>query len=249
MSTKKSAQRTTRVASSNPTTQEPENLLEQTIHLQDSYNKVEHFVEKNKNMVLLATAAIALLIIGYLVASNIWLPSKNHSIQNEMVAAQQYFAKDSFNIALNGDGTNSGFIEIADQAFAGWTPAGNLAKYYAGISYLNMGNFDEAIDYLSGFKGKDKLVGAMALGAMGDAYMEKGEKSTGIGYYKRAANYFKNDFTGPMFLLKAGMASEMENENTDALGMYKQLKELYPEAPQARDADKYIARVEAKIQQ
>ena len=46
--------------------------------------------------------------------------------QTEMFVAEQYFAKDSFNLALNGDGNYPGFIEIAEDYSV--TKAGNLAN-------------------------------------------------------------------------------------------------------------------------
>ena len=42
-----------------------------------------------------------------------------------------------------------GFIDIADDYSS--TKAGKLANYYAGLSYLYLGEFENAIDYLEDF--------------------------------------------------------------------------------------------------
>lgn len=65
---------------------------------------------------------------------------------NQIFGAQNYFEKDSFNLALNGDGNVLGFIEIADKYSS--TPSGNLANLYAGLSYLYTNEYDNAIKYL-----------------------------------------------------------------------------------------------------
>ncbi len=47
----------------------------------------------------------------------------------QMFVAENLFEKDSFNMALNGDGNAPGFLEIIDKYSS--TPSGNLANYYA----------------------------------------------------------------------------------------------------------------------
>ena len=57
---------------------------------------------------------------------------------------EQYFAKDSFNLALNGNGADfDGFEGIIDQY--GSTASGNLAKAYAGICYFKMGETEKLL--------------------------------------------------------------------------------------------------------
>ena len=51
----------------------------------------------------------------------------------DMYMAEIYFEKDSFNLALNGDGQYLGFLDIVDEYSL--ASAGNLANYYAGLCY------------------------------------------------------------------------------------------------------------------
>ena len=55
----------------------------------------------------------------------------------------------------------------------------NLANFYAG-SPFKFRDFDNAIEYLSKFKANDQLVSSVALGSLGDAYMNVGESNKAI---------------------------------------------------------------------
>ncbi len=221
-------------------------LLDKEIDLQESYSKAENFINDNKGLVLGIAALILIGLIAYFGFNNIYLAGQEKDAQASMYKAQQYFAKDSFNLALNGDGNHLGFLDVIDE-YSGMTKSAKLANYYAGVSYLNMGNYEDAIKYLSNFSSDDIMVSTMAIGAMGDAYMELGQNDKGISQYKKAANNSKNEFTAPLFLMKAAMALEAEGKFKDAKGYYDRIKADFPKSTQASDIDKYIARVAAKI--
>ncbi|MFX5999199.1 hypothetical protein ABTF05_22725, partial [Acinetobacter baumannii] len=70
--------------------------------------------------------------------------------------AQQYFAIDSLNLVLNGDGQNKGALYVIKNY--GGTKAANLAHYYAGVSYLKLGDFNNAVKYLKDFSTDAKQV-------------------------------------------------------------------------------------------
>lgn len=93
-----------------------------------------------------------------------------------MYYPQQYFdqaitattAKDSlYNLALNGGEGKYGFLDIIDE-YNG-TKAANLANYSAGMAYLNMQKYQEAISHLEDFNSEDEILGALAKGGLGDA--------------------------------------------------------------------------------
>jgi tetratricopeptide (TPR) repeat protein len=83
----------------------------------------------------------------------------------------------------------------------------------------------------------------MALGAMGDAYMELNNNDKAVSYYLKAADKRKNDLTSPMFLMKAGMAYEIMGKNAEALKAYTRIKTDFGRTNEGRDVDKYIARL------
>ena len=85
----------------------------------------------------------------------------------------------------------------------------------------------------------------MAKGAIGDAYMELKDYDKGADYYSDAADYSKNSFTTPMFLMKAGMAYDELKNYEKALKYYKRIRQDYHQSDEAREINKYIAYDEA----
>ena len=213
--------------------------------VQDALSKSEQFIEKNQKIITYVVGAIILIILAYFGYNKFIQIPKEKSAQTAMFKAEYYFDKDSLDLALSGDGESFGFLDIIDDY--GSTKAGNLAKYYAGVCYLNKGEYEEAIDYLKKFSSDDMIVSGMAYGAIGDAYMQLGDADKAVSYYLDAANHNPNDFTSAPFLLKAGWSYEILEKWDKALSMYEKLKKDYPKAREARDIDKFIARAKAHI--
>ena len=209
---------------------------EQFAAVENTLSKSEQWVEKNYKSLLLGIGAIIAIILV--------INSSNLEAQDEMFASVNYFEKDSFNLALNGDGQYSGFLDIIDEY--GSTDAGNLAKYYAGACYLNLGDNDNAINYLSKFSAEDEVVSSVALGSLGDAYMNIGETKKAISSWKKAANNSDNSFTSPLYLMRAGMALEDQGNYSEAIKVYNTIKDNYGSSDQGSEIDKYITRASLK---
>lgn len=217
-----------------------ENLKE----VEHALTSAEMFFEKNSKIItIIFGAAIALAVILLLTHRFYSLP-REAKAQSQIFAAEQYFEKDSFNLAINGDGNYPGFLDIID-AYGG-TKAGKLARYYTGISYLHLGKYKEAIDFLESFKTKDLLIGPVKIGATGDAYAESGNKEKAVKLYLEAAELDQNKFTTPIYYLKAGNLYESMGNKEKALEMYQLIKDKYSESEEGRTVDKYIARLTAK---
>jgi tetratricopeptide (TPR) repeat protein len=146
----------------------------------------------------------------------------------------------SWNRTINGDGNYLGFLDIAKEYK--FTKAGDLARYGAGICNLHLGNYEEAIDFLDKYSKKDKVIGSIAIGATGDAYVELGNLDKGISKYLEAAEFASNSFNTPLFLMKAAELYEMNGKYPDALKLYEKIKEEYPTSTEGSTIDKYIAR-------
>jgi len=226
---------------------------EPAIDIEGQIDRAELFFHKYKKQMAIA-GALVLGVVGIIVAYKMWyLPTKDAEAQSEMFYAEQYFEKDSFNIAINGgkiiklaDGTEKtvvGFEEIADQY--GLTPSGNLAHYYLGISYLRTGKFEDAITHLGKFSTDDVILNSVAVGAMGDAHMELSKPDEAIKYYLKAADQNANTFTSPIYLKKAATAYETKGNYADAVKLYERIQKEYNKSTEARDMDKFITR--AKI--
>ena len=220
----------------------PNKSEDQFVQVEEALTRTEQFVEDNQKNItrgITIIVAVIALIIG---VKKLYLEPLQESAQTDMYMAELYFQKDSFNIALNGDGQYLGFIDIADEYSL--TKSGKLANYYAGLCYLNLGDFDNAIDYLQDFSSDDIILSSLALGCIGDAYMELGNINKALGYYKDAANNNINSFTTPKYLFKQAMIYELEGDYSDALDIYNTIKDDYSDSREASQIEKYISRAQ-----
>ena len=210
------------------------------------FEKFEVYFDKNQKLIIGGALAILVIVGGIFFFKNFYLPKKEAKAQVAMFSAQYAFEKDSFKLALDGDGSNLGFLQIAKDFKM--TKAANLSHYYAGVCYMNLKDYDNAISELKKFSGDDKVVGAMAIGLLGDAYAQKGDMAKAISQYKDAAGYDDNSYSAPMFLLKAALALEVDGKFKESLDELNLLKSKYPkyEADQ-NSVDKHIARVEQLV--
>ena len=215
-------------------------------NIESALTKTEIFIEDNQKMltnILLGVLAVALLIIA---GNRYILKPKNLEAAASMYMAERYFERDSFNMALNGYGTYPGFLDIIDEYSI--TKSAKLAKYYAGISYKELGDYESAIDYLSKYRTKDLMVGAAAKSSLGDAYSGLGEYEKAAKTYIEAASQYENNFTSPIILKKAGIVYEELGELEKALKIYEQINNEYPDSAEGREMKKYIGRVQAEME-
>jgi tetratricopeptide (TPR) repeat protein len=187
--------------------------------IENALSRAERYIVENRKSLTIIIAAIVLAVVLYLAFIKFYLQPKETRAQKQMFMAEQYFEKDSFKTALNGDGNYPGFLEIINNY--GLTKSSNLARYYAGICYKNLGNYKEAIQYLKKFESDDKIISNIALGSIGDCYANLGDNKQALKYYKRAADNEKNDFTTPMYLMRAGILMEQMNDYQGALKNYQ----------------------------
>jgi TolA-binding protein len=211
--------------------------------LANTSHKVEDFYTKNKKNINTAILILVVAVAGYFGLKKFYFEPREQEAQVEIFKAQQMFDVDSFNMALKGNGTFKGFADIASE-YSG-TKAGNLAHYYAGICMLRIGDFTGAVDMLEGFSSDNALIGPLAAGLLGDAYVESGDIEKGAKQYLKAARMSKNKLTAPVFFKKAGIALEELKNYGDAVDAYNNIKNDYPDAQEATDIDKYIARASA----
>ena len=224
----------------NKTPQE-DNLQE----LESALTRTEQFIEDNQNIISYVVGGIIFVVVAYLGFNKFYLQPKEDEALSQMFMAENYFEKDSFNLAINGDGNYLGFLDIIDDY--GITKSANRAKYYTGISYLHLGQYEDALDYLKSFKTDDLLLAPVAEGAQGDALLELGETDSALKQYKKAYSVSDNELTAPIYMMKAASLLESIDELEDALSLYEEIKEKYPTSAEGTNIDKYIARVKLKL--
>jgi tetratricopeptide (TPR) repeat protein len=216
-----------------------------TIDIEGAFDKTEQYIEQNKKSLLLIVGGVLLLVAIYFGWKNYYLKPRSDEAAEKMFKAELFFAKDSFNYSAKGSKDVTGFEDISSDY--GMTAAGNLSKYYLGVDYMHAGQYDKAIETLGDFDSDDMFVSALSLGLIGDAYSEKKDFDKAIDYYIKAAKKNPNKLTTPIFLKKAAYAYEDKGNKADALKLYEQIKQDYPESQEATQADKYIARTGGTI--
>ena len=213
---------------------------QQLANVEQALSKTEQFIETNQKKITYVIGSIVAVIALYFVYQNMYLAPLEEEAQTEMFMAELYFQKDSFALALNGDEQYQGFLSIADDY--GLTKAGNLANYYAGLCYLNLGEFENAIDYFSDFSSEDIILSSLALGCIGDCYAELDEIETALDFYKKASKNSENEFTTPRYLMKQARILESQEDFDAAKDIYVRIKENYTESIEAQNIEKYISR-------
>lgn len=212
--------------------------------IENALSRTERYIEENQKSLSIIAGAIVAAVAIYLGFNRFYMKPQEEKAQKQMYVAEQYFEKDSFKKALDGDGNYPGFLTIIDEY--GLTDAANLSHYYAGICYKNTGKYTEAIENLKKFSSKDKIISNVALGSMGDCYAELGNTDDAIKYYERAANNVKNDFTSPLYLMRAGILLENKGEFKKALAIYERIEKEYTRTTEGQQIEKYITRVKVK---
>lgn len=229
----------------NSTTAEVFNTLDETA------SKSEQWVEKNQRPIFIGLIVVAAVILGYLAYNKYILEPNEIEAADELAYPKNYFeqaqntsvAVDSlYNLSLNGADGKYGLIDIVDNY--GSTKAGNLAKYMSGIAYLKIGNYEDAIKYLSDFSSDDEMLGALALGNIGDAFSEINQPEDALKYYADAANYRDNNFTSPLYLFKAGNIAMEIKEYAKAEEHFSKIKDNYSSSNEAQNINIYIQRAQ-----
>ena len=213
-------------------------------NVEQTLTNTEQFLEENYKTLLIGLG-IVVGIIGLFWLSKIFLGKRNDEAQSQIYQAERYLEIDSIRLALNGDGNYLGFLDITKEYK--FTRTGNLARYGAGICYLHLGEYEDAIEFLNKYSKKDKLIGSLAIGATGDAYVEMGDIDKGISKYLEAADFASNSFNTPLFLMKAGELYELSENYSEALKVYERIQSEYPESTEGTSIEKYIARVKLLI--
>jgi tetratricopeptide (TPR) repeat protein len=203
------------------------------------------FVKKNQKALTYTLVLAIVLIGGFFGYSELYQKPREAKAADAIFMAEKYFANDSSNFVLNGDGTSKGVLYIMKE-YSG-TKAANLSKYYAGISYFRLNDFNKSIEYLKDFTTNAKQVQAIAYGTMGDAYAELKKNDDAVSYYKKAGEYFPEDEAiSSEYLFRAASFLELNGKNDEAIALYNTIKNKYPKSEKGFMADKYINRL--KIQ-
>ena len=212
-------------------------------------NKQEAFFLKFRKQILIAVAALIIVVGGWAAYSNLVAGPREEKASTALAKAQDLFGQGEFQKALNGDKTMEGFLAVAENY--GGTDAANLAKAYAGLCYANMAKWKEAVTYLEDFSAReDMMISPAITGALANAYANTGDVDKAISTFKKAAEMADskaednvNNSLAPTYMISAARLLESQNKKSEALEIYKEVKEKYVNSTSSQDIDKYIERV------
>lgn len=215
---------------------------EATVEVNQALVTVQTTWQKIQKPFIIGIVALVVIIGGWFAYQTYFQQPKEEKASEALFKAEQYFAMDSSRLVLNGDGQYKGVLNIMSN-FSG-TKAANLAHYYAGVSYLKLGEFENAIKYLKDFSTEAKQIQLLATGCLGDALAETNKKEEAVAAYKKAAATFeKDEANSSEFLFRAALLLETLGKSSEALDLFKLLKIKFPKTEKGSQVDKYIYRL------
>ena len=205
--------------------------------------KAKDFWTRYSKIIIGVGGGLLLLVGGYYVYQNYFEKPKEEKAADAMFKAEEYYRLDSINLALNGDGQYAGFLRIISK-YKG-TDAANLARFYAGSCYLKLDDNTNAIKQLKEFSTDAKQIQQRAYKLLGDAHADLGKNAEALNYYKKAAHYFEEDQanSAEALFMAAYLSDRVLKNQKEAIELYKELKEKYPQTQQGMEADTYLAQL------
>lgn len=217
--------------------------------LDSGASRAEEWILKNQKAILVVIGVVLVAVLAYMAYMRYVQEPNELKAANELAYPKSYFeqaqantvATDSlYTLALEGADGKFGFLGVIEEY--GSTKAGNLAKYYAGISYLKMGDLKKAIEYFDGFSSDDLMLDAEAKANIGDAFADNNQLDEAFEYYEKAANDKPNNFTTPIYLNKAAEAAYNIGKYNKSVDLFTRLKNEYPQSEFSKDIDGKINR-------
>lgn len=222
-----------------------ETTQDQDFTVTEALGRTENFISQNRKSLSIIIGALLLAVGGYIFYQKVYVANKEKEAQSLLFYSEQYFNADSLKLAINGDGNHPGLEEIVDEY--SMSPSGNLARYYLGMSYMKLKDYDKAIEVLRSYDAKDEITGSIVYGAIGDAFMEQKNTDEAISFYEKASTEKPNNFTTPIMLFKLAIAHEAKGNYDEAKKAYEKIRKDYSSSNEASQVDKYIARADAMI--
>lgn len=224
--------------------QEAEIVSEESI--QEAIGKTELWMQKNGKYIIYALVAVIVVVGGIFAFKHLYTLPRDAKAAESMFMAEQLFKDGEYETALNGDEANTGFAEVVKTY--GSTPSGNLARQYAAECCMKLGNYDEAMSYLTSYKhtkgAPNAIVNAQNYGLQGDVYVQKGDYAKAADMYKKAIDAADNVFTTPAYLKKLGLVYDKTGDSAAALKAFTRITDEYPMSIEAREAGKFMGEAE-----
>jgi tetratricopeptide (TPR) repeat protein len=218
--------------------------------LQENENFVTRtlaFVNKYQNIIYGVIIGILVIVLAILAFNRFYIQKKNAEASAQIVQPIHWFLQGdtaSLKLALEGNDENDGFLNIA----SGYkiTRTANTANYYAGLTYLKLGQKEEALDYLTKFKKKENVLWYACQATIGDLYDEQGDEAKAISYYEKAVKGEDPYFT-PITLFKLGQMYERKGDWDKALNAYETIEKNFYTEYNKMSIAQYVERAKSHV--
>ena len=208
------------------------------VNVDELYSKSEQFVDKNRKQLTMGlggAAAIILVVIGY---SSLVVAPKNTAAEEAAFMAEHYFAKDSSDLAMFGDGLNAGLEEIMND-YSG-TPAAARAAFEMGIMHRDAADFEAAVEAFDQAGFNDDVFGPLTDANIGDCLVELGDLEGAEEHFasaaSRAASGLAAKALSPMCSYKQALVLLELGEDDKARDVLEDLAEDFPNSTYASNA-------------
>jgi len=205
-----------------------ENLNSDELKKQFKSNKTLRIISYSVGVLVVAVA-------GYLLYYQFIRLPKEKKSENSYWYAMNMIEKDSTDIVIQE-------LNSSVKKYDG-LKGGEVSQFMLARQHMNKGEFEKARKMLDNVKVNDTYVSALVLGLQGDCYSEEKKYKEAASKYQKAARKSTNDWTTPMFLMKAALCAEELLDFEAALRLYKEIKNDYSTFASSKTIDKYISRV------
>lgn len=222
----------------------------QEIESQENEKKLVAFFKNNEKIIYGVLLGILVVVILIIALFRFIITPRNQKAAEAIMAPIEQFTLalgtgDSlaFAAALDGNEETDGFLTIIDDY--GSTKAGNTARYYAAVCYLQQHDTEEALEMLLKYKKKDDNVWYKAQLLIGDLYDEQGDVENAKKYYKHAMKG-NTELVAPEAAFKLGMLYEREENWSEAYSNYQFIQDKFYERYNQMGVSKYLERAKIK---
>lgn len=213
--------------------------------LLENFSRMQNFYSRNKAQVIGGILAV-ILIVGGAIAYYLYSQSQEEQARQLMARAEIHYMNQQYEAALMG--SEAEFTVGFEQIIANYprTDAANLARYYAAVSEFNLGNTEQALEYMDDFDVPYGILGVGPISFRGVLLTELERHEEAGDTYVRAAEWDRNQSTTPYNYLEAAQ-SYLDAGNTDQARRYAEtVVDDYPQSDQVTEANRILGMIAAR---
>ncbi|MCM1348106.1 MAG: tetratricopeptide repeat protein [Firmicutes bacterium] len=205
-------------------------------NLNDSLTGIEEKVANNQKTIMWVcvgiTAVIAIILIYMFAIRKPGIENSNNAIGQA-------------DLEMLSGNDSTALVQYQHVADEYGYEAGNRAQLNSAIILYRQGKYEEAINYLKKYSGKESVIGASAKALEGDCYVNMDKLDEALACFEQAVKVSdKNPSLTPYFLMKEANVYNAQKNYTKEAEIYQTILDEYPAfGPRMNiDFEKYLER-------